>query len=138
GGPAVPTGRPGRASDKKPRHAGWLAIGQLMPSIRSPTSVGGPARQRPFKRAWRGFLSLRDPAGAAHAAGPPDSFPRGAAGSLRTNPGADAPGSPGSLPAGGVWVFGLYVRAQSAGLLVGQGVPKIVRRQRGFRFLPRL
>jgi len=24
---------------------------------------------------WRGFLSLRDPAGAAHAAGPPDQLP---------------------------------------------------------------
>src|SRR5262249_55092338 len=34
--------------------------------------------------AWRGFLSLRDPAGAAHAAGPPAPH----------RPSVDAPGTP--------------------------------------------
>ncbi len=57
----------GRASDKKPRHAVSLASERQRFKGVPPMTV---------ERGWRGFLSLRDPAGASHAAGPPDPFAR--------------------------------------------------------------
>ena len=64
--------RPGRAagsrSDKKLRHAGSIAILTFQSPAAKCTSPFG------IVTTWRGFLSLRDPAGAAHAAGPPGTL----------------------------------------------------------------
>jgi putative membrane-bound dehydrogenase-like protein len=77
GGPAVPSGRPGRVSDEKPRHAGANRHSKAQRTTRPASGFFSPS-----ERGWRGFLSLRDPAGAADQrssrrcpAGPPDQFP---------------------------------------------------------------
>jgi len=81
GGPAVPEGRPGRASDKKPRHVRTLAHGRhrYIDRIRANTGLFSlavrymtrrercgaafscqHARRKDRAATWRGFLSLRD------------------------------------------------------------------------------
>jgi hypothetical protein len=64
GGPAVPSGRRGRAATRgiAIRNHFWLRFSVLEHRV----------CELALESAWRGFLSLRDPAGAKHAAGPPD------------------------------------------------------------------
>src|SRR6516225_5323045 len=73
GGPAAPSGWPGRFSDKRPRHAGSIAHAKFQCRT---SGANGIAYLR--ERGWRSLLSLRDPAGPPliaavppHAAGPP-------------------------------------------------------------------
>jgi len=60
------SGRPGRARDKKPRHAGIILHLTLRRRVRAGTGLIVDVQH-----GWRRFLSLRDPAGALHTAGPP-------------------------------------------------------------------
>ena len=62
-----PLGRRGREATK-----GFIIPDQLQPDRR----MGAICEMKvfgPIESAWRGYLSLRDPAGASHAAGPPKS-----------------------------------------------------------------
>ena len=68
GGPAVPTGRLGRAAT-----GGFIIRDQLFRD-RSKGEMWNRAFVLAVEPAWRGLLSLRDPAGAAHAAGPPSAI----------------------------------------------------------------
>src|SRR5579863_6856268 len=74
GWPRRPVRAAGSRSDKMPRHARSKACGRLGPSDACMSNVNMNLVSE-IESAWRGFLSLRDPAGAKHAAGPPDPFP---------------------------------------------------------------
>ena len=59
--------------------------------------AGRKASGTAMESLWRGFLSLRDPAGASHAAGPPEDFPA-------RPPLTDAPGRVFTRPTGFVFL----------------------------------